>query len=269
MISRLAFPFIAVFWITMNVLLWRAEFGSHHGGLAVPPDLVWRKILTAPDTSSLNVFQDGQRIGFCEFATSVEQEMAKLDESSLPPEGVAMRAGYQIRLNGNVSLGDFTNRMRFDGHLNFSAARAWRELTLRVSTHAAAVEIHSLETNQNFHFKISGDTLNTEGDVRFADLQNPGALLRSITGGFGGGLLGSLDLPLLPPALTASAPGQGLHWEARRDHLMLGHDAVSVYRLETQVLQNHIVIYASTLGEIMRVELPGGITATLDTWGKP
>ena len=50
---------------------------------------------------------------------------------------------------------------------------------------------------------------------------------------------------------------------------MIGREPVSVYRLETQVLQNKIVIYVSTLGEILRVELPGGITAALDDWNKP
>jgi len=43
-------------------------------------DLVWRKILTAPDASSMNIYEDGERSGFCEFSTSVEMEMAKLDE---------------------------------------------------------------------------------------------------------------------------------------------------------------------------------------------
>ena len=56
-----------------------------------------------------------EQTGFCEFSTSVEQEMAKLDEDRPPPEGLVARAGYQIRLDGNISLGDFTNRVRFDG----------------------------------------------------------------------------------------------------------------------------------------------------------
>jgi hypothetical protein len=42
---------------------------------------------------------------------------------------------------------------------------------------------------------------------------------------------------------------------------------VSVYRLETRVLDHPIVIYVSTLGEILRVELPGGMIATLDQMG--
>ncbi len=62
---------------------------------------------------------------------------------------------------------------------------------------------------------------------------------------------------------------QSIHWQARRAHLKTGPELVSVYRLETQLLQNQIVIYASTLGEILRVELPGNAVATLDIWSKP
>ena len=34
------------------------------------------------------------------------------------------------------------------------------------------------------------------------------------------------------------------------------------------MLDRPIVIYVSTLGEILRVELPAGLTATLDEWSK-
>ncbi|MEI9962594.1 MAG: hypothetical protein WDM76_16195 [Limisphaerales bacterium] len=247
MIARITFLFIATFWVAMNVLLWRAEYGARRGGMAVPPDLVWRKILTAPDASALTIYQDGQRMGFCEFSTSVEQEMAKLDEDKPPPEGLVANAGYQIRLNGNMSLGDFTNRVRFGRTPAISSARAWRELNLKVSMRLANIEIHSLAAEQDFHYKITGESFHTDGVIRFADLQNPDALLRKLAGNFGGGLLGMFDLPQMP---ATAGLAQNLRWEARRDHLMLGHEAVSVYRLETQLLENRIVIYASTLGEI-------------------
>src|ERR1700679_3476466 len=119
MTARLTFLGITAFWITMNVLLWRNEFGSQGGDMPVPLQLVWRKILTAPDASSLSVYQNGKRTGFCDFSTSVGQAMAKLEEDTPPPEGGAARAGYQIHINGNMSLGDFTNRMHFDGHMKF------------------------------------------------------------------------------------------------------------------------------------------------------
>ena len=173
----------------MNVLLWRAEYGSRGSGIPVPVDLVWRKILTAPDASSLTVYQDGQKTGFCEFSTSVEQAMAVLDEDKPPPEGIVARAGYQIRFDGNVSLGDFTNRLTFNGRIQFSSSRAWRELNLKLSSHFAAVEIHSAATNQTVHLKITSDGAVIERDFTFADLQNPNTLLRAFAGDFGGGLL--------------------------------------------------------------------------------
>jgi hypothetical protein len=267
MMPRVAFIVIAVFWVTMNVLLWQQEYGSRGSEEPVPAALVWRKILTAPDASSLSIYQDGERSGFCEFSTSVETEMAKLDEDKPPPEGVVTRAGYQIRLNGNTSLGDFTNRLRFDGRLSYSASRQWRELYLKLSSHTASVEIHSLATNQTVHLKIINEGGIIEREIAFTELTDPNAVLRDFLGGFSGGFLGLLELPALPEESNALA--RPIVWEAHRDRLKIGGELVSVYRLETHILDYSIVIYASTLGEILRVELPTGFVATLDIWNKP
>ena len=265
MVPRLTFVLIAAFWVAMNILLWRSEYGSRGSGIPVPVDLVWRKVLTAPDTSSLTVYQDGQKTGFCEFSTSVEQAMAVLDEDKPPPEGIVARAGYQIRFDGNVSVGEYTNRLTFDGRIQFSSSRAWRELNLKLSSHGAAVEIHSVAANQTIHLKITGDGAVIEREFTFADLQNPNALLHAFAGDFGGGLLSDLDLPAVPQ--TPAALASSLRWEAHHDRLMVGREPVSAYRLETRVLDHPIVIYVSTLGEILRVELPGGMTAVLDQLG--
>ena len=250
----------------MNVLLWRAEYGARSSGIPVPLDLVCRKILTAPDASSLSVYQDGQKMGFCEFSTSVQQEMANLDTDNPPPEGLIASAGYQIRLTGNVAFGEFTNRVKLDGRVMFSPRRDWRELDLKFSTHFAAVEIHSLATNQTASVQITTDGATVLHVFTFADLQNPNTLLHVLGDNSDGGFWNGFDLPALPPATAMLA--QGLPWEARRDRLMVGREAVSVYRLETRVLDHPIVIYVSTLGEILRAELPGGIVATLDEWSK-
>ena len=60
---------------------------------------------------------------------------------------------------------------------------------------------------------------------------------------------------------------QNIHWEAHRDRLTIGRELVPAYRLETRVLDHPIVIYVSTLGEILRVEMPGGVTASFDQLG--
>jgi len=267
MIPRITFLLIAVFWIAMNVLLWRAEYVSHGAGVRVPAALVWQKILTAPDISSLTVFQDGQRVGFCEFSTSIEQEMASLDEGKPVPETINARAGYQIRFNGNVGLGDFTNRLTFNGLLKFSRKREWRELNLKVSSHSATAEVHSLADEQTVQLTITSDDISTERVFSFDDFKDPNALWHAFAGNLGGEWVGDLDLPIV--VQTPGVPAPDIHWEAHLERLTIGRELVPAYCLETRVLDRPIVIYASTLGEILRVELPGGVMASFDQLGNP
>jgi hypothetical protein len=263
--ARLTFLAIVVFWLTMNGLLWRAEFGSHGGETPVPVGLVWRKILTAPDASSLSVYQNSDRMGYCEFSTSVGQEMSTMDADKLPPEGLVKRAGYQIHLAGNVALGDFTNRLKFDGRLQFSTAHAWREVNLKISSRLMVVEIHAIATNQTVHLKINSDGGGLEKDLTFADFQNPNALVRALMGNVADTLFGMMDLPDF--ATTSAA--QHLEWRASRTRVKIGTEAVPVYEIETSVLGHDVLVDVSTLGEILRVELPGNVSARIDEWSKP
>lgn len=265
MAARVFFFVIVIFWVTMNVLLWRAEFGSHGGDTPVPVELVWRKILTAPDASSLTVFQGGDRMGYCEFSTSVGQEMSAVDADRPPPEGLAKHAGYQIHLAGNVAFDDFTNRVKFDGRLRFSSLREWQAVDLKVSSRQFTVEIHSLATNQTVHLKVSSDGGALERNLTFADLQNPSAVVRALAGGGSDFLSGVFELP----ALTAAPAAQKLQWRASRVRVKLGSESVPVYRLETDLLGRNVTVDVSTLGEILRVELPGEFSARIDEWGKP
>lgn len=266
MLARLIFLLITLFWLAMNWLLWRAEYESRGAGVRVPTALVWQKILTAPDISSLNVFQGGERTGFCEFSTRIEQEMAALDESDGMPKDINSHAGYQIHFNGNISLGDYTNRLMFNGHMEFSRDRQWREIDLKLSSHDATVQIHSLAGDQNVHLIIASDGLTNETVFNSGDLKNPNALWSSFMGNLGGWTTG-LDWPFDPQ--MSSTLAQHIHWEARLERLTLGGESVLAYRLDTRIFDQPIVIYVSTLGEILQVELPGGVTASLDQLGNP
>ncbi len=263
--ARLTFIAIAAFWLTMNVLLWRAEFGVHSGETPVPIELIWRKILTAPDASSLSVYQNRDRMGYCEFATSIGQEMAAVDTDKPPPEGLVTRAGYQIHLAGNVALDNFTNRIKFDGRVQFSSTRAWREVNFKISSRTTAVEIHSVATNNLVHLKITSAGAVLEKNLTFAELQNPNTLLRALVGNFADSLFSMMDLPDIASTSTA----QKLAWRASRTRVKIGTEAVPVYRIETDFLGHPILMDVSTLGEILRVELPGNISARIDEWSKP
>ena len=65
MFQRLLFLGIVAFFASMNVLLWRMEFGgSSRFGSPVPVEAVVERILTAPDDSSLEIRRNGERIGY-------------------------------------------------------------------------------------------------------------------------------------------------------------------------------------------------------------
>jgi len=265
MTARVTFLAIAGFWLTMNALLWRAEYGSHAGEIPVPVALVWKKILTAPDASSLSVYQKSDRVGYCEISTSIGQEMAGLDAGKLPPENLVKRAGYQLHLAGNVSFGDFTNRMKFDGLLRFSNARRWQELTLKITVRPTVVEIHSLATNQTVHVKITGDGATVERDLTLADLQSPAALLHVFAGDLADPLLGTRDLPDFKTLGGDQPPA----WNASRTRVKIGAEAVPIYRLTATVFGRDVIMDCSTLGEVLRVDLPGNISARIDEWARP
>ena len=170
-------------------------------------------------------------------------------------------------LDPAAGLGGLLTACRqFDGRVQFSPRREWRELNLKFSTHTATVEIHSLAASQTVSVQITNSDMNASLIFTFSDLQNPNTLLRKLGEGGGSGFWSGLDLPVLPPGATALA--QNIPWEARRIRLTMGRETVSAYQLETRVLGQPIVIHVSTLGEILRVELPGGVTAVLDEWSK-
>src|SRR5262249_51470379 len=118
-VIRVIFILITLFWLAMNVLLWRAEYGGRPSPRSpVPPSVGWQKMLTAPDSSSLTILHHGKKIGFCHWVTSVGEELAHLTEGEVPPKGMVERmTGYRIQVEGNLALEDFTTRVRFDGNL--------------------------------------------------------------------------------------------------------------------------------------------------------
>src|SRR6516162_8972026 len=135
MAARFIFIALAAFWITMNVLLWRAEYGARAAlGSSVPAHVVWNKILTAPDSSSLTIFRKGKRIGFCHWITSVGEDLAKMSSGETPPEGMVRKiVNYRLDLDGNVMLGSPSERLRFDSHLSLRSDRTWQEFELRLN----------------------------------------------------------------------------------------------------------------------------------------
>lgn len=263
MFARFVFLLITLFWVTMNVLLWRAEYSEQYPARSpVPVAVVWRKILTAPDSSSLNILVQGKRVGFFHWSTSVAEEFAQLEEA--PPEGMLKKMeNYRIQFDGSASVPDVIKWFRFACEVKLSSKQVWQELTLRLRSRPNVVEIHATAADQSVHFKLDDGESQFERVFRFAELQNPETLLRELGGPFADELLEGF----VPQAVTqeVSSPALDVKWEAYLDAIRIRHESVPIYRLEAQVLGRYpMAIYVSRVGEILRAELPGGIVLVHD-----
>jgi hypothetical protein len=255
MFQRMLFILITLFWVTMNVLLWRSEYGDRSSlNSSVPPETVWRKILTAPDDSPLNIFSSGKRIGFCRLRTSVGEELSKMEEA--PKQGV--KAANHIRFDGTVALSQIHGRYRFESDLSLTDDRHWSTFNLSLLHRPIVAELHATAADQTVQVKATDGEGEFVHSFSFSELQNPMSIVDSLGGPLAAGMIGGLDAGALSPQLPATLPE--VKWEAWHDTLTIGHEPVRIFRLETRVMDRYrIILFVSRAGEILKAELPNGI----------
>jgi len=254
--SRAVVILVTVFWLTMNVWLWQTEFGSRQGGGSVPVEVVWEKILTAADESTLTVYQGGRLMGSCHLQTQVAEEWSQIDDDNLPSGRPQKEKGYRLQFGGNAILPDVTNRVRFDGDLTLNKNRDWEAVNVRAGIRPFTWEIHSVAAEQTLRLKAQGDAAPFEVVLRFSDLRNPATLTYKLLGSAAGDFAAQAGLATV--AGNASNLALGVKWDASEDSLRIGKTPVQVYRLHTRLLDRYeINILVSRAGEILRVDLPG------------
>lgn len=267
---KIYFLVVTVFFVTMNVLLWRSEFSARgRFGTPLPPETVWEKVLTSPDFSQLEVRHKGVKIGRAHLQAQISEAPAPplLNTDDLPPEGMVKRVtGYTLHFDTTVSLEDLS-RLRIDLILQLATNQTWQEFTLKLTLKPAPStwEFHASAATETFRFMAEDEEGRREQTFKFSDLQNPEKIARSIGGPLMPTMLGALGLPMNapPPQSQPQRPANlslGLGWEARNDWLKLGRNPIRVYRIETKLLERfRAVFFVSPIGELLRVELPDDV----------
>lgn len=263
--SRFIFVLIASFWVVMNVLLWRAEFsGRSDLGASVPPELVWQKILTAPDYSTLEIFRGKERLGVCRWMVNIGEERKPVTSNSNNTElegQVRKITGYALDLDGNVILKEFNNTARLSLHANFSTNHTWQNVELQINLRPTTVAIRADANQQQLAFKITDENGTFEKTYSFTDLQRPEILLQDFELPAPIVLLAAAGLPVQAGNGSLTNLSLGLQWTAAHDTLKIGKSGLRVYRIQAHLLDRYeIAVFTSRVGEILRVELPGGIT---------
>jgi hypothetical protein len=258
MAGRALFAFITVFWIVMNGLLWRAEYGSQQTA-PVGLQTVWERVLTAADSSSLQVYHQKELLGVIRWTPSIT---AVEDASSTndPPEGlegmVRKAESYHIELDGSLQWEDATQRFRFNGSIDLDSKQRWREFEFLIHQRRNTWQVGARAREQRLRLSWQEGGAKTEHTVPFADLANPQSLL---------GGLGVLIPPgLLPGTLAQTGETNSLasrlQWTANQDILHVGNARLRVYRIRARLFDRlEAVIYVNRAGELLKIELPDHI----------
>ena len=264
---KLCLLLVTAFFLTMNVLLWRSEYGARgHLGAPLPAETVWEKVLTSPDNSFLEIRHKGVKIGRAHWAANINEAPAAslLNTDEVPPEGMIKTVtGYGLDCDGTVSLEDLS-RVRFTSTVKFDTNQAWQEIILKISIKPFVWEFRSSAVTETLRFIAEDDEGRREQVYQFSELKSPEKLIKA----FGG--------PLMPVLLAISGlqagqsieskPGKpskislGLAWEARNDWLKIGRTPIRVYRIEAKLFDRfRATFFVSPVGEILRVELPDDV----------
>jgi len=263
MTQRLLLIGVTVFWVTMNVLLWRSEFRTEgEGGSPVPVKLVWQKMLRAPDDSELEVFHKKKRLGSFRWGANIQESTATGRSATEEPdiEGMVKQlTGYSIDItDGFMDLGRGQRSVRFNSTTTFTTNHAWRDFSVNVVQRPNSFDLRASALSNSLSVSVSSGEGNYARSWNFDQLKDPSRVVGEISGG------GSLPVEMLTSSLLGSLGlqhirqvGANLPWEARNDWMMIGHSRLRVFKLRARLFDKHqIVVHVSRVGEILKVELP-------------
>lgn len=257
---------VALFWVIMNVLLWRSEYGDSSSlGSSLPVELVWEKILETPDASGLEIRQHGEKIGYCRWTVIQETPIDDASNSEVVVgqdelDGMIEEIlGYQIQLEGNLSAGAEGGRylrFGFSTHLE-KDARTWTSADLRLGKKGNWLQLASEKGRDELKILHTYEGAQSEINFSFDDLKNPTALLQGL------GLplpWGGIPLMTGLPQFNLEDLSMGVNWEGGSEFVTVAHTRVRVYYLRAKLLEGYSVnLMISRAGEILRAELPNDI----------
>lgn len=250
--SRLVFAGITVFWVIMNVLLWRAEFSaSGAGGSPVSSEVVLEKLLTSPDPSTLELRYQGETVGYLHWYPDPGEELQEVFTGDYVPQGMVQSAhGLEVRLEGNVSPPGLGAGVRLDLELTLSTNRAWESLHFNASTRQVQVSVRAAQAQQQLEWQVQTQTFRLENRLDLKDARDARKLLGEV------GRPLEPFLAAIPAELEFTAP---LQWDARLDWMPFGNSKIRIYRLRARWQDRYeATLLINRAGEILQIDLPGG-----------
>ena len=256
MSGRITFAAIALFWVVMNVLLWRAELGGGRETAAeIPIETVLERVLDAADDSVLTLRHHGEAIGQVRWNPSIVEGIGDTNTTANLPEGmVRTPSGHLLDVELNLFGDTPSSRWRVLSHVSLNTNHVWRDLSLRLIQRPNLWEFTAVNGEKTVRLRTEEGHTASEQTFALSDFANPLALMGPYAA-----LLPKNLLPGVPlPGATGVRPS--IAWSARNDWLRVGHNRVRVYRLKVKLFERfEAVAYFSRAGEMLKVTLPDGL----------
>lgn len=258
---------VTLFWLVMNVLLWRWEYHDQKPGAEVPVAMVWQKILRSPDLAYLDIYKKNRwrkPLGSFRWSTEIVDAGFVSTGSGAVLDGMIRNAaGYTIDISsGYLDLPELP-RIRYKFQVEFDANYKWKNLRLDYRQAPLSATISSTATNDTAEFSVDTGALTTTRTVPFSDLRQPSKLAALSVELFTGSKKAAPWVDYLLQGMNPTAQlnySANLEWKARFDWLPQVSSRIRVYRLEANLPGGKpIAIYTSRIGEILRIELPNDI----------
>jgi len=264
--NRVLLIVLGAFWLTMSYLLWKSEIrGRYAAGSELPVEVVWEKILTSPDNSSLEIRRRGKRIGYLRWSASIGEETAtgKRADVEVPSGMIKKMTSYTIDADGGFNNPSSQQQQyRYYTSFKFSTNFNWQEFSVRLHQRPFTAEVSGDAVKSLATFRLSDGTTSWEQEAPLQDLQDP----KKLATRFAGPMVGNTVGMFMSDAMTkARSTVSELKWQANNDWLKVGYARLRVFRLRAQISESQeVVVYVSRVGEILKVELPGQILLVND-----
>jgi len=263
------------FWVGMNVLLWRSEYGGGSTGTPLPVDNVISKILETPDPSELEIYHQNERVGSGRWmvtqlseAGNEPDEDADVDLEAAEMSGLIKNIkSFSVNLDGHLQWEQQARRVRYMLNVNLTPDWQWTSLDAKVGFRDQWFHVHSKQADSTVRFEFEQGAAKWESEITFEQLKHPETLLEQWLPE--NPLLVGLAAPLLAQAKALVGDGNtggdsvggwsawGDNWKAYSDWLTIAHSRMRVYRIEHALEEKPAVsVTINRAGEILTVTLP-------------
>ncbi len=241
----------------MMAALVRVEFFTVPSEFEVLPNpVVMNRIFAHPEPARLNIFYQGERVGFCRVEIAKLQEPDG-DEMTVEDIEASKKPGaYRLRLD--FTMYEQAMRIRIAGEGVFNRRYEILKFSARSRFGDAQVDVKGDDQSRKVQTVFTMGQRRETREFDFDQMKGTG-----LSGAIG---LSGFSGATLPNSADGGLGPESLVTRTQLDQLQVGESKLRTYRVETRLNENlWAKMWVSQLGEVLRVDTSVGLTMLADS----